>query len=114
MTQFNKKDFTYYGGYLEYTGAYEGQPTWDEVHGKENVHPSRIGLPKELFIGRFKYASSPFTKAKFVKELCKSFTVEEYVNQRKLGKSPLDILKNNNEDWYNEIIQNWKIKRGVA
>ena len=52
MTQFDKSKFSYHGGYLEYTGTYEGQPTYDEVYGKDKIHPSRIGMPVELFIAR--------------------------------------------------------------
>lgn len=105
MTKFDKTKFSYHGGYLEYTGNYEGQPTWDQV--APNCHPSRVGKPKELFIARFKY-SGPFTKAKFVKELCKSFTVEEYVqarNKEGIDSSPLTILKNKNPDWYCRIVE---------
>ncbi len=117
MTQFDKSKFSYHGGYLEYTGTYEGQPTWDEVHGADNVHPSRIGLPKELFIARFKY-SGPFTKAKFLTELCKSFTVEEYVNARTGGSpfghncnSPLDVLSEKNPVWFQNTMNKWKAKQ---
>ena len=117
MTQFDKSKFSYHGGYLEYTGTYEGQPTWDEVHGADNVHPSRIGLPKELFIARFKY-SGPFTKAKFLTELCKNFTVEEYVNARTGGSpfghncnSPLDVLSEKNPVWFQNTMNKWKAKQ---
>ena len=118
MTKFNKKDFTYFGGYLHYTGDYTDRPVWPAVSKNGvNVHPSRVGKPKDLFIARFKYGG-PFTKAKFVAELVKSFTVEEYVEARnaeglEVSHSPLDILRNKNEDWYNKTIQNWKMKRGV-
>ena len=114
MTKFNKKDFTYHGGYLHYTGDYEGRLVWPSVtKNGVNVHPSLVGKGKDLFIARFKYGG-PFTKAKFMKELMKSFTVEEYVteqNKEGLNSSPLQILKNKNEDWYNTIIQTWKMKR---
>ena len=40
MTQFNKADFSYHGGYLMYTGDYEGRPVYEA--GK-NVHPSNVG-----------------------------------------------------------------------
>ncbi len=117
MTQFDKSKFSYHGGYLEYTGTYEGQPTWDEVHGADNVHPSRIGLPKELFIARFKY-SGPFTKAKFLTELCKNWTVEEYVNARTGGSpfghncnSPLDVLSEKNPVWFQNTMNKWKAKQ---
>ena len=39
MTQFNKSDFTYHGGYLHYTGDYEGRPVWPSVTPNGvNVH----------------------------------------------------------------------------
>ena len=107
MTKFDKSKFTFHGGYLEYTGTYEGQPTWDQV--APDCHPSRIGMPKELFIARFKY-KGPFTKAKFIKELIKSFTVEEYVEARKkegLDSAPLKILENNNPEWAEKIMLDW-------
>ena len=110
MTKFDKSKFTFHGGYLEYTGTYEGQPTWDQV--APNCHPSRVGLPMELFIARFKY-NGPFTKAKFPKELIKSFTVEEYVEARKKEGpegSPLQILKNKNPEWADKIEFQWLMK----
>ena len=110
MTKFDKSKFTFHGGYLEYTGTYEGQPTWDQV--APNCHPSRVGLPMELFIARFKY-NGPFTKAKFLKELIKSVTVEEYVEARKKEGpegSPLQILKNKNPEWADKIEFQWLMK----
>ena len=118
MTKFNRDDFTYHGGYLEYKGPYEGQPTYDEVYGADKIHPSRIGMPKELFIARFKYSGSPITKAKFLTELIKSFTVEEYVEARSkdgIDSSPLQILANKNPAWYENIMHKAQLKmRGVA
>ena len=116
MTQFNKSDFTYHGGYLHYTGDDEGRPVWPSVTPNGvNVHPTRIGKPKDLFIARFKYGG-PFTKAKFMKELMNSFTVEEYVAERNkdgLDSSPLQILRNKNESWYYKVIFAWKDKKTV-
>ena len=59
------------------------------------------------FVGRFKYSRSPFTKAKFLKELVANHTVEEYFMQvAPYGdKAPLDILREKNEDWYFDIIE---------
>jgi len=117
MTKFNREDFTYHGGYLEYKGPYNGQPTYDEVYGIDKIHPSRIGMPMELFIGRFKYSGSPITKAKFLTELIKSFTVEEYVEARSndgIDGSPLVILKNKNPAWYENIMQKFQMKRWGA
>ena len=116
MTKFNKKDFTYHGGYLHYAGDYTDRPVWPVVSKNGvNVHPSLVGKSKDLFIARFKYGG-PFTKAKFLKELIKSFTVEEYVAERNkdgLDSSPLQILKNKNESWYYNIIFAWKNKKTV-
>ena len=117
MTKFNRDDFTYHGGYLEYKGPYEGQPTYDEVYGDDKIHPSRIGMPMELFIARFKY-KGPITKAKFLTELIKSFTVEEYVEARSkdgIDSSPLTILKNKNPAWYENIMLKFEMKmRGAT
>jgi len=109
MTKFIRENFIYHGGYLEYKGPYEGQPTYDEVYGKDNIHPSRIGMPMELFIARFKY-KGPFTKAKFLTELIKSHTVEEYAEARSkdcLDSAPLNILKNKNPEWYDNIMSKY-------
>ena len=118
MTKFNRDDFTYHGGYLEYKGPYEGKPTYDEVYGAEQIHPSRIGQPFPLFIARFKYKGSPITKAKFLTELIKSFTVEEYAEARSkdcLESAPLNILKNKNPTWYENIMLKFEMKmRGAA
>ena len=103
MTQFNKADFDYHGGYLMYRGDYEGRPVYED---SPHVHPSNVGQGIDLFIARFKYRGSPITKAKFMKELIKNFTVEEYVEARSqegFESSPLEILKNKNPEWY------WKI-----
>jgi|TARA_B110000444_G_scaffold260013_1_gene305553 hypothetical protein len=90
MTQFDKTKFTYHGGYLMYNGTYEGQPTYDEVYGKDKIHPSRIGMPVELFIARFKYV---FFQGSFKNFLVKNFTVEEYATRYKNGESPLTMLE---------------------
>mgnify|MGYP006957639738 FL=1 len=110
MTKFNRKDFNYHGGYLMYTADYEGRPVYEA--GK-NVHPTNVGKGKDLFIARFKY-SGPFTKAKFLTQLINNFTVEEYVAERAkdgLDSSPLQILKNNNEDWYYKVMFDFKEKQ---
>ena len=90
MTQFDKEKFHYHGGYLMYHGTYEGQPTYDEVYGKDKIHPSRIGMPVELFIARFKYV---FFQGAFKNFLVKNFTVEEFAEGYKAGKSPLTMLE---------------------
>ena len=45
MTQFDKEKFHYHGGYLTYHGTYEGQPTYDEVYGKDKIHPHVLECP---------------------------------------------------------------------
>lgn len=90
MTQFDKTKFSYHGGYLMYNGTYEGQPTYEEVYGKDKIHPSRIGMPVELFIARFKYV---FFQGAFKNFLAKNFTVEEYATRYKNGESPLTMLE---------------------
>jgi hypothetical protein len=90
MTQFDKTKFSYHGGYLMYNGTYEGQPTYEEVYGKDKIHHSRIGMPVELFIARFKYV---FFQGAFKNFLVKNFTVEEFAEGYKAGKSPLSMLE---------------------
>lgn len=113
MTKFDKTKFNYHGGYLNYAGSYEGQPTYGEFYGADKCHPTRINMPKEAFIARFKY-SGPFTKAVFVKELIKNFTVEEYVAAIEAGKAPLQILREKNPTWYEEVMDKFKAKKGIA
>ena len=91
MTQFDKEKFHYHGGYLMYHGTYEGQPTYDEYYGKDKIHPSRIGMPVELFIARFKYV---FFQGAFKNFLVKNFTVEEYRDlTNMLNLAPLQALE---------------------
>ena len=114
MTKFNKSDFDYHGGYLHYTGTYDNAEVWPAItKGGTKVHPSRVGKQKPLFIARFKHRG-PFTKAKFLAQLIKNFTVEEYVearNQDGLDSSPLQILRNKNEDWYYKVLFDFKAKQ---
>lgn len=93
MTQFNKSDFEYHGGYLMYRGDYEGRPVYPN---KEGVHPSNVGRGIDLFIARFKYSGSPIKMGAFKKFLIKNFTVEEYVEMRSgddFDSSPLRVLQ---------------------
>lgn len=83
MTKFNKEDFSYHGGYLTYKGT---------------------------FIARFKHRG-PITKAKFLKELIKNHTVENYTNAYLFGFAPIAILKDKNPSWYENIISEWKAKQ---
>lgn len=111
MTQFNKKLFSFHGGYLTYTGDYEGRPVW---HEGERVHPSNVGRGINLFIARFKHSGTPITKAKFVKELVNNFTVEEYVAARNGHEvAPVRVLDNNNPGWSEQIVHDWMEKKGM-
>ena len=94
MTKFNKSDFSYHGGYLMYTGEYEGRPVYE---ASERVHPSNVGRGIDLFIARFKYRGSPVKMGAFKKFLISNFTVEEYAAARKvegIDGAPLRILQN--------------------
>ena len=99
MTKFDKSLFSYHGGFLVYRGEYEGRPVYE---AGPMVHPSNVGRGKDLFIARFKYRG-PFTKAVFLKELLKNFTVEEYAEASKKD-APLAVLRNKNPEWYEKIL----------
>jgi len=47
------------------------------------------------FVGRFKYSKSPFTKAKFLKELVANHKQDDYFKQVAPygSKAPFDILR---------------------
>lgn len=107
MTNFAKDSFSYHGGFLMYTGDYAGRPTYE---AGPNVHPTRVGTGKDLFIARFKYSRSPFTKAQFVKELMKNHTVESYAAALAAGESPLNVLRAKNPSWYENIVAAWTAK----
>jgi len=111
MTQFNKADFSYHGGYLMYTGDYAGRPVYED---KPGTHPSRVGTGRDLFIARFKYSSSAITKAQFQKELINSFTVEQYVEACNNGSAPLEVLRDNNLNWYNNLMDKFMSKRTTS
>ena len=104
MTQFDKKQFTCYGGYLYYHGDYEGCPVYDET-----AHPTRVGTRKPLFIARFKYNTGPFTKAKVQSRIINRFTVEQYAAESE-NKAPLEILREDDPIWYEKTLTVWKIK----
>ena len=86
MTKFVKADFITSGDYVFYGS-----------HDMKN------------FVARFKHRG-PFTKAKFLKELIASHTVEGYFAEMKAGKAPLAILRDTNEDWYYDVIETFKSK----
>jgi hypothetical protein len=81
-TRFDRKLFSYHGGYLYY-------PRGDKQHA---------------FIARFKH-KGPFTKAVFMKELIANHTVESYFMAIDQRKAPLAILRDKNEDWYYDILE---------
>ena len=56
------------------------------------------------FIARFKHRG-PFTKAKFLKELIANQTVEGYFAALAEGKTPLAILRDDNQDWYYGVLE---------
>ena len=89
MTQFNNKNFQFDGMYLNYAGPFDGQRTYEEVHGLDNIHPSRIGMPREAFIARFKTGGMVAFK-KFLRE---NFTVEEYLALLDTGLGPIQALE---------------------
>jgi len=104
MTKFDKDQFSFHGGYLMYHGPYEGQKTYGEVYGPENCHPTRVDMPKEIFIARFKYRGAPITMSQFKKQLIKRFTVEQYVAAYETGKAPLVILEEDDFQWYRKLM----------
>ena len=64
MSQFQKFNFDYFGGYLTYN---------------------------RVFVSRFKY--SVRDKAQFISFLTKNFSVEEYFHRLDNGESPVKILE---------------------
>lgn len=83
MTKFDKTKFTYHGGYLKY---------------------------EDEFIARFKY-SGPVTKGKFVTQLVKNHTVEEYFHKLKIDHiAPLTILENADPMWYQRQMEKFRQK----
>lgn len=86
-TRFDKKLFSYHGGFLTYGS---------EENGK-----------RKQVVARFKH-KGPFTKAKFMKELIANHTVEEYFASMWVGRqAPLTILQKKNEDWYNDVLKSY-------
>ena len=84
-TRFDKKLFSYHGGFLTYGSEENGQ--------------------RKRVVARFKH-KGPFTKAKFMKELIANHTVEEYFMSLEMGRiAPLTILKKKNENWYYDILE---------
>ena len=87
ITRFDKKLFSYHGGFLTYGSEENGD--WR----------------RKKFVARFKH-KGPFTKAKFMKELIANHTVEDYfIALEHNRKAPLEILRDKNEDWYYDILE---------
>jgi hypothetical protein len=64
--------------------------------------------PKRQFVARFKHGG-PFTMSKFRKELMMNHTPEEYFAEYMDGKAPLNILKDKNPVWYNNIMKKFRL-----
>lgn len=58
------------------------------------------------FVARFKH-KGPFTKAKFLKQLVKNFSVEEYFSAYDKGVAPLAILRDQDEIWYYDTLESY-------
>jgi hypothetical protein len=84
MTKFVKELFTSHGGYIHYTGDYEGRPVYEEP-----CHPTRLGKGKDLFIARHKYKKPGVGYINFI---IKNFTVEEWVEAVKTN-APLKVME---------------------
>ena len=108
MTNFVKENFQESGEYLHYAGPFEGQKTYGEVYG-DRCHQSRVNMPKEVFIARFKYRRVPKAWINF---LVKNFTVEEYVGRYEAGESPLDIMQS--KGYLDRTFKRILVERGYA
>lgn len=87
MTNFNRKDFSYHGGYL----MYEGDCGRFTKYYAEPCHATRLGTAKSEFVARFKYCKKD--KPGFLTFLINNFTVEEYFAALEAGYSPAPILE---------------------
>ena len=78
-----------------------------------DLHKEGIYLtygPKRQFVARFKHGG-PVTMAKFKKELVASHKVEDYFFDLNITrKAPLEILKEKNPSWYENLKQAWMEK----
>ena len=51
-----------------------------------------------------------------MKELCESFTVEEFAvatTGNSLSSAPVNVLKDNNPEWYENIMSKWLMKQAA-
>tara|TARA_R110000868_G_scaffold103681_5_gene285342 strand:+ start:732 stop:989 length:258 start_codon:yes stop_codon:yes gene_type:complete len=65
--------------------------------------------PDRKFVARFKHGG-PFSMTKFRKELIASHTPDSYFDEHDSGKAPLTILKDANPDWYNGILDDFRLR----
>ena len=65
--------------------------------------------PDRKFVARFKHGG-PFTMTKFRKELIASHTPESYFAEYDRGVAPLNILRDHNPSWYNNIMTAFKLR----
>lgn len=79
---FVKTLFDYSNGYLYYT--FKGE---------------------RKFVARLKWSRSPFTKAKIVKELIANHSPEEYFAKLEKKMAPIEILREVNPTWYNNLMK---------
>ena len=99
MTTFNKDNFEWDGMYLTYDGDQgEHGKKFEDVYGKDRIHPSRIGDTVPMFIARFKRGSKPYKT--WINFIVKNFTVEQWVELEKTtddrnpgGMSPVAIMR---------------------
>ena len=64
--------------------------------------------PDRAFVARFKHGG-PFTMAKFKKELIANHIPSTYFMKMAEGQAPLNILKEVNPSWYNNIMTKFKL-----
>ena len=66
--------------------------------------------PNKQFVARFKH-KGPVSMAKFQKELITNHSVEDYFfDLNTARKTFLEILKEKNPQWYNQIKEQWLAK----
>ena len=72
--------------------------------------PHREFKRSSEFLARFKH-NGPVTMAKFIKELIANWNVEDYLYQLNVErKAPLEILRDKNPSWYENLKQAWMEK----
>jgi hypothetical protein len=64
------------------------------------------------FVARFKYSGAPVTMAKFKAELIRSHSPAEYFRALNVErKTPLEILRSRNPQWYSDLKATWMAKQ---